>query len=49
MQVPFICIEPWTSLPGPEGRLADLERSTDYNLLQPGQSRTHHLDITILD
>ncbi len=48
-EVPFLCIEPWTSLPGPEGRLADLEHNADYNLLQPGQSRVHHLDITILD
>ena len=49
MQVPFLCIEPWTSLPGPEGRITDLETKPDYNCLRPGAYREHHLNITILE
>ena len=49
MQVPFLCIEPWTSLPGPEGRIIDLETKPDYNYLRPGAYREHHLNITILE
>lgn len=49
MQVPFLCIEPWTSLPGPEGRITDLETKPDYNYLRPGAYREHHLNITILE
>ena len=49
MQVPFLCIEPWTSLPGFEGRITDLEEKKDYNVLRPGRSRTHQLLITVLE
>ncbi len=49
MQVPYLCIEPWTSLPGYEGRITDLETKPDYNRLQPGGYREHHLNITILE
>ena len=49
MQVPFLCIEPWTSLPGDEGRITALETKPDYNSLQPGGYREHHLNITIIE
>ena len=49
MQVPFLCIEPWTSLPGDEGRITALETKPDYNALQPGGYREHHLNITIIE
>ncbi len=49
MQVPFLCIEPWTSLPGDEGKITDLETKPDYNALRPGGYREHHLNITVLE
>ena len=49
MQVPFLCIEPWTSLPGEEGKITDLETKADYNSLQPGGYREHHLNVTIIE
>ena len=49
MQVPFLCIEPWTSLPGYEGQITDLEDRSDYNRLAPGGYREHHLTITIIE
>lgn len=47
MEVPFVCIEPWTSLPGCAGKVVELEGKADYNVLPGGRSREHHLDITI--
>ena len=49
MQVPFLCIEPWTSLPGDEGRITDLETKQDYNALGPGGYREHRLTITVIE
>ena len=49
MQVPFLCIEPWTSLPGYEGQITDLEDRSDYNRLAPGGYREHQLTITVIE
>lgn len=49
MEVPFLCIEPWTSLPGEDDGITDLETKADYNALKPGGYREHHLNITVLE
>ena len=33
---PYICIEPWSSLPGREGRLEELEKQPDLIALEGG-------------
>lgn len=48
-EVPFVCIEPWTSLPGDESGLTVLETKKDYNALKAGGYKEHHLNITIID
>lgn len=47
-EVPFVCIEPWTSLPGWEGRVTDIAEKKDYNALKPGARREHQLTVTVL-
>ena len=49
MEVPFLCIEPWTSLPGFDHELTSLEKKRDYNVLKPASFREHHLNITIME
>lgn len=49
MNVPFVCIEPWTSLPGFTDKVTDLEQKDDYNRLESGKTKEHHLDITITE
>lgn len=48
MEVPFVCIEPWTSLPGVSGKITALEEKEDYNVLAGGSYKEHHLNITII-
>ena len=47
IEVPFLCVEPWTSLPGSADAVTELEKKPDYNILEPGCERSHHLNITV--
>lgn len=49
MEVPFVCIEPWTSLPGWCDKTTELTAKDDYNKLNPSEERVHHLNITVKD
>ena len=46
MEVPFLCIEPWFSLPGHPG-MNDIEKRDDFFRLESGKSNCHRLYITI--
>lgn len=39
---PFLCIEPWTSLPARQGVIEDLEKKSDLVALPSGQSYQNH-------
>ena len=44
---PYVCIEPWTSIPADDGRVDDLETKRDMTRLAPGGVREHAFTITI--
>lgn len=44
---PFLCIEPWSSMPGPDGIIMDLEKKSDYLSLGPGSSAKHGITVEI--
>lgn len=45
--VPFVCIEPWWTLPGYEGEITDIDKRDDYLRLSPGEKRTHRMVYTL--
>lgn len=45
---PFICIEPWHSLPAMDGEVIDLETKKDFKLLLPGCSETYKLELEVI-
>lgn len=47
MQVPFVCIEPWTSLPAADGKLVDVETKGDLIALEGGKTHVQKLVITL--
>ena len=47
MNAPFVCLEPWSSLPAKEGRVDDLEKKSVMNKLRTGQEKTHFYSITV--
>lgn len=46
---PFVCIEPWTSLPGRENMIEDFSRKSDLIQLAPGRRFEITWSITITD
>ena len=44
---PFVCIEPWSVLPGREGVVEALETMADMTALQPGETRTNSWTIEV--
>lgn len=46
---PFVCIEPWTSLPGRENMIEDFSRKSDLIQLAPGRRFEITCSITITD
>lgn len=42
---PFVCIEPWSSLPSREGGITDIEKQPDLISLDPGAARTFGFEI----
>ena len=47
-EAPFICVEPWTALPGCEGEVQELEKHKDMISLAPGATYRHECAITII-
>jgi len=44
---PFVCIEPWSSLPSRQDIIEDIEFKSDLNRLEPGKEYTNRWRITI--
>lgn len=47
MQVPFVCVEPWSSLPARDGQLVDVETKGDLIALAPGASYEQKMIISV--
>ncbi len=45
---PYICIEPWHSLPAMDGEMIDIETKKDFNKLLPGRSQAYKLGLEII-
>jgi len=46
---PYVCIEPWVSMPGRYDEITDIEKKPDFVNLKQGETSTHHLNITIVE
>lgn len=46
-QAPYICIEPWSALPGREGIVEDLETLADYTSIAPHERVSNQWSITV--
>ncbi len=44
---PFLCIEPWYTLPGHTGTIVDISKRDDFIHLGEGESRTHSISMII--
>ena len=44
---PFVCLEPWYSLPGRTGVIVDISKRDDFIRLMPSEKRTHGIEIII--
>lgn len=44
---PYVCVEPWMSMPGPEGRTLVLEDKKDFIHLEAGGTNVHVLEIRL--
>lgn len=44
---PYICIEPWVSLPSEQGKAAVFEEQPDLIALEPGGQYQNHWSITV--
>ena len=45
---PFLCLEPWTSLPGREGIEEDIAKKKDFLSLLPEEEKSFHCLIKLL-
>ena len=45
-EAPFVCIEPWSSLPAKENEITDIAKQADLISLDPGKTYTAGFDIT---
>ena len=46
-EAPYVCIEPWASMPGSDGEITDLERKADLVKLEAGKTYSNLWSITI--
>lgn len=46
-EAPYVCIEPWMSVPAYHGRIDDLETKRDMVRLAPGEKRVVSFDVTV--
>ena len=46
-EAPYVCIEPWTVLPGREGIVEDLEKMEDMTALEPGKTHVNAWKIEV--
>lgn len=46
-EAPYMCIEPWMSVPAYHGKIDDMEQKRDMTRLAKGESYTTHIDITV--
>lgn len=46
-EAPFLCIEPWTSLPGRDGVEEDICAKEDFQSLLPDEERSYHCKISL--
>ncbi len=46
-EAPYMCIEPWTSVPAMDGVVDDFETKAEMNRLAPGESYTNSFSITV--
>lgn len=44
---PYVCVEPWMSMPGPEGRTLVLEEKKDFIRLEAGGINEHRIGIRL--
>lgn len=47
-EAPYVCVEPWTSVPALQGVVEDLEKKKDLKTLGAGQKYTNHWEIEII-
>lgn len=48
-EVPYVCIEPWSSLPSRKGRIEDLETQENLITLKPGEVYENKWSISIIE
>ena len=46
-EAPYMCIEPWTSVPAIDNVVDDFETKLEMNRLAPGDSYTNSFSITV--
>jgi galactose mutarotase-like enzyme len=46
-EAPYMCIEPWTSVPALDNVVDDFETKLEMNRLAPGASYTNSFSITV--
>ncbi len=44
---PFVCIEPWWTLPGRDGMMVDISEREDFIHLAPGAENTHTIEMKL--
>ena len=44
---PYVCVEPWSCMPGPTGKMLELEKKDDFFALMPQSENNHLLTIEI--
>lgn len=44
---PYVCVEPWTSLPSKEGEVEEMENKKDFNVLKPNEVYLNSITIKI--
>lgn len=46
-EAPYVCVEPWSSLPSRKGVVEDIEKQENLNALAPGKTYTNRWEIRI--
>ena len=47
-EAPYICVEPWSSLPSRKGIVEDLEQQDNLLSLLPGEIYSDRISVTVL-
>ena len=45
-EAPYVCVEPWASIPADDGKIDDLETKRDMTALGAGESYSNTFSIT---